>query len=83
MSDDQDSYKLWKRMVPYMYDWFTSHNLTWPSLSCRYATSTHTLMSPHHGRWGPVDPSGDKTYKRKQRLYLSEQARGEIESNTL
>lgn len=34
-----ETYTQWKKLVPYLYDWFTNHNLTWPSLSCR---------------WGPV-----------------------------
>lgn len=38
--------------------------------SCTSTSCKHLLHS-----WGPTDPSGDKTYKRKQRLYLSEQAR--------
>ena len=36
-SDQQEQYLAWKRLVPYMYDWFANHNLTWPSLSCRRA----------------------------------------------
>ncbi|KAK9855790.1 hypothetical protein WJX84_011228 [Apatococcus fuscideae] len=29
----------WKSLIPFLYDWFNHHHLTWPSLSCR---------------WGPV-----------------------------
>ncbi|XP_042004217.1 WD-40 repeat-containing protein MSI4-like isoform X2 [Salvia splendens] len=34
-----EGYTRWKQVVPLLYDWIASHNLTWPSLSCR---------------WGPV-----------------------------
>eukprot|EP00890_Picochlorum_soloecismus_P001888 jgi/Picsp_1/26/NSC_00026-R1_wd repeat protein len=29
-------YDSWKRLVPYLYDCFMNHHLTWPSLSCRW-----------------------------------------------
>ncbi|CAD7696557.1 unnamed protein product [Ostreobium quekettii] len=59
MATDSDSYKKWKAVVPLLYDWFANHNLTWPSLTCR---------------WGPkLDES---TYKRKYRIYFSEQTDG-------
>lgn len=31
-----ESYAHWKQLVPVLYDWLASHNLVWPSLSCRY-----------------------------------------------
>ncbi|RMZ53608.1 hypothetical protein APUTEX25_003142, partial [Auxenochlorella protothecoides] len=36
---NKEQYLAWKKLIPYLYDWFANHNLTWPSLSCR---------------WGPV-----------------------------
>ncbi|GAA0185518.1 hypothetical protein LIER_32806 [Lithospermum erythrorhizon] len=36
-------YVQWKSLVPVLYDWFSNHNLLWPSLSCR---------------WGPVLEQG-------------------------
>lgn len=30
------NYAHWKQLVPVLYDWLASHNLVWPSLSCRY-----------------------------------------------
>ncbi|KAA6418962.1 MAG: WD-40 repeat-containing MSI4-like [Trebouxia sp. A1-2] len=56
---EEEQYNKWKLLIPYLYDWFANHNLTWPSLSCR---------------WGPVVEQ--HTFKRKQRLYLSEQTDG-------
>ena len=41
MSDEspaeREARSRWKSSLPYLYDWFTNHNLTWPSLSCRSA----------------------------------------------
>lgn len=37
VADDRDiieQYLAWKRLVPYLYDSFINHHLTWPSLSC-------------------------------------------------
>lgn len=34
-----ESYSHWKVLVPVLYDWLASHNLVWPSLSCRYSSS--------------------------------------------
>ncbi|KAK9102559.1 hypothetical protein Sjap_019813 [Stephania japonica] len=31
-----ERYAQWKSLVPVLYDWLTSHNLVWPSLSCRW-----------------------------------------------
>ncbi|CAD7695436.1 unnamed protein product [Ostreobium quekettii] len=56
MASDSDSFKKWKAVVPLLYDWFANHNLTWPSLTCR---------------WGPK--LDEQTYKRKYRIYFSEQ----------
>ncbi|CAN4085036.1 unnamed protein product [Withania somnifera] len=38
-----EKYVQWKSLVPVLYDWFTNHNLVWPSLSCR---------------WGPIVEQG-------------------------
>ncbi|PSC71637.1 WD-40 repeat-containing MSI4 [Micractinium conductrix] len=40
---EEANHQAWKRMVPYLYDWFASHALPWPSLACR---------------WGPVVEEG-------------------------
>lgn len=40
---DDDQYNKWKVLIPYLYDWFANHNLTWPSLSCRYGTKRRIL----------------------------------------
>ena len=46
MSDktDEENFQRWKLLIPYLYDWFTHHNLVWPSLSCRSAA---LLTSPN------------------------------------
>ncbi|XP_008793220.1 WD-40 repeat-containing protein MSI4-like isoform X1 [Phoenix dactylifera] len=31
-----ESYNQWKAAIPLVYDWFTNHNLVWPSQSCRW-----------------------------------------------
>ncbi|XAR67163.1 hypothetical protein NMG60_11013623 [Bertholletia excelsa] len=31
-----EKYGSWKSLVPVLYDWLASHNLLWPSLSCRW-----------------------------------------------
>ncbi|CAK9144127.1 unnamed protein product [Ilex paraguariensis] len=31
-----EKYTQWKSLVPVLYDWFSNHNLVWPSLSCRW-----------------------------------------------
>eukprot|EP00891_Asterochloris_glomerata_P005462 jgi/Astpho2/5462/fgenesh1_pm.00077_%23_3_t len=54
-----EQYNKWKLLIPYLYDWFANHNLTWPSQCCR---------------WGSVIE--EQSYKRTQRLYLSEQTDG-------
>ena len=33
---DRKVYDKWKTLVPYLYDFFTSSGLTWPSLTCRW-----------------------------------------------
>ncbi|KAL3137237.1 hypothetical protein ABBQ32_006786 [Trebouxia sp. C0010 RCD-2024] len=33
---EEEQYNKWKLLIPYLYDWFANHNLTWPSLSCRW-----------------------------------------------
>lgn len=57
----QDNFQAWKKLVPYLYDWFASHSLSWPSLACR---------------WGPVLEAGGGKGRTRQRLYLSEQTDG-------
>ena len=36
--NDAEAYKRWKQGIPLLYDWFVSHHLPWPSLTCRYAS---------------------------------------------
>lgn len=38
---EEEQYNKWKLLIPYLYDWFANHNLTWPSLSCRYVVELH------------------------------------------
>ncbi|KAL3829984.1 hypothetical protein ACJIZ3_018786 [Penstemon smallii] len=45
-----ESYAHWKLLVPLLYDWLAHHNLTWPSLSCR---------------WGPVVERGTYKNKQR------------------
>ncbi|KAL6585826.1 WD-40 repeat-containing protein msi4 [Orobanche minor] len=45
-----ESYAHWKLLVPVLYDWLASHNLVWPSLSCR---------------WGPVLEKGTYKNKQR------------------
>ncbi|KAL0426896.1 UNVERIFIED_CONTAM: WD-40 repeat-containing protein MSI4 [Sesamum latifolium] len=45
-----ESYAHWKQLVPVLYDWLASHNLVWPSLSCR---------------WGPVLERGTYKNKQR------------------
>lgn len=45
-----ESYARWKQIVPVLYDWLASHNLVWPSLSCR---------------WGPVLEKGNYKTKQR------------------
>ena len=88
MAEDRDireQYLAWKRLVPFLYDSFINHHLTWPSLSCRYVCAQFLAPPQHHNtslshtslslcRWGPlVHESG---LRRKQRLYLSDQTDG-------
>lgn len=46
----QDSHAAWKKLVPYLYDWFASHSLSWPSLACR---------------WGPLLEQGPKKNRQR------------------
>lgn len=32
----QHQYEKWKMSIPYLYDWFTNHNMLWPSICCRW-----------------------------------------------
>ncbi|KAG6489282.1 hypothetical protein ZIOFF_050551 [Zingiber officinale] len=34
-AEEDADYLQWKSRIPLIYDWFTNHNLAWPSLSCR------------------------------------------------
>ncbi|KAH6803153.1 Transducin family protein / WD-40 repeat family protein [Perilla frutescens var. frutescens] len=45
-----EEYAHWKQLVPVLYDWLASHNLVWPSLSCR---------------WGPVLDRGTYKNKQR------------------
>ncbi|XP_042060736.1 WD-40 repeat-containing protein MSI4-like [Salvia splendens] len=45
-----EGYAHWKQLVPVLYDWLASHNLVWPSLSCR---------------WGPVLERGTYKTKQR------------------
>ncbi|CAA0842097.1 WD-40 repeat-containing protein MSI4 [Striga hermonthica] len=45
-----ESYAHWKQLVPVLYDWIASHNLVWPSLSCR---------------WGPILDKGTYRNKQR------------------
>lgn len=31
-----EDYLMWKSNITVLYDWFTNHSNSWPSLSCRY-----------------------------------------------
>ncbi|GMH42256.1 hypothetical protein BSKO_10175 [Bryopsis sp. KO-2023] len=33
---DGDHLRKWKSIIPLLYDWLANHNLTWPSLTCRW-----------------------------------------------
>ena len=35
---DPKAYDKWKTLVPYIYDFFTNHHTSWPSLSCRWGS---------------------------------------------
>ncbi|XP_074578271.1 WD-40 repeat-containing protein MSI4-like [Curcuma longa] len=35
-AEEDADYLQWKSRIPLIYDWFTNHNLAWPSLSCRW-----------------------------------------------
>ncbi|THF95052.1 hypothetical protein TEA_029653 [Camellia sinensis var. sinensis] len=79
-----ERYTQWKSLVPVLYDWLANHNLVWPSLSCRILHGStqgngedrpKAMLRLDLGscRWGPQLEQA--TYKNRQRLYLSEQAR--------
>ncbi|WOL09075.1 WD-40 repeat-containing protein MSI4-like isoform X1 [Canna indica] len=36
LTEEDADYLQWKARIPLIYDWFTNHNLSWPSLSCRW-----------------------------------------------
>lgn len=54
---NKEQYLAWKKLIPYLYDWFANHNLTWPSLSCRYASCVQAtrvgLGLDHQDSWPP------------------------------
>jgi hypothetical protein len=36
---DESQFRVWKtQLVPLIYDWFSNHNLTWPTQACRQAS---------------------------------------------
>lgn len=88
----QQQFDAWKRLLPYVYDWFENHALVWPSLSCRWGpvmsreeqerfgighkVAKRTLDSS--GKGGPVSSKRDE----RRALYLSEQTDGSA-MNTL
>jgi histone-binding protein RBBP4 len=48
--DVREQYLAWKRLVPYLYDAFINHHLTWPSLSCRWGPLIHSTANRHRQR---------------------------------
>ena len=90
----RQQYDCWKRLVPYLYDWFENHALVWPSLSCRWGpiltleeqdrfgigqkVAKRTLDSG--GKGGSFSMSQRRDDRRA--LYLSEQTDGSV-MNTL
>lgn len=36
-AEERQQHLQWRSLVPYIYDWFTNHQLAWPSLTCRCA----------------------------------------------
>lgn len=50
MATAEHNHVAWKKLVPYLYDWFASHSLSWPSLACR---------------WGPLLAEGPKQNKQR------------------
>lgn len=45
-AEEDADYLQWKSRIPLIYDWFTNHNLAWPSLSCRFALPPAPLFFP-------------------------------------
>lgn len=90
----RQQYDSWKRLLPYLYDWFENHALLWPSLSCRWGpvldhsdqerfgigqkVTKRSLDS--NGRGGSFSMS--KRGNERRALYLSEQTDGSA-MNTL
>ncbi|KAI3436729.1 hypothetical protein D9Q98_006144 [Chlorella vulgaris] len=50
MATAEQSHLAWRKLVPYLYDWFACHSLSWPSLACR---------------WGPVLEQGAHSNKQR------------------
>lgn len=50
MATAEQQHVAWRKLVPYLYDWFASHSLFWPSLACR---------------WGPVLERGPQSNKQR------------------
>ncbi|WIA34025.1 hypothetical protein OEZ86_012406 [Tetradesmus obliquus] len=47
---DDNQYRAWKtQLVPLLYDWFSNHNLTWPSQACRWGPrlEDHTFRTKY------------------------------------
>ncbi len=92
----QHQYESWKRLVPYLYDWFANHSLVWPSLSCCWGARPDNLMdmvqenkktSLQGGRVMPTNRAGSWSHAGRVHdsgavLYLSEQTDGSV-MNTL
>ncbi|RWW90162.1 hypothetical protein BHE74_00000696 [Ensete ventricosum] len=64
LTEEDEGYLKWKARIPLIYDWFTNANLSWPSLSCRFAASpSPPLLLAHvrvsNARWkvNPDDAS--------------------------
>ena len=90
-------FESWKRLVPYLYDWFENHSLVWPSLSCRWgpllsreeqealrkgAGSSKSRMIADGGSKGSFSMSKSLSGVDRRALYLSEQTDGSA-MNTL
>ncbi len=44
-AEDAEAYRRWKQGIPLLYDWFVSHHLVWPSLTCRRAPACQRLRA--------------------------------------
>ena len=50
---DDGQFRIWKtEVVPLIYDWFSNHNLTWPTQACRCVLGTlGALTGGGSGGW--------------------------------